>query len=349
MTTAPAPASAPPMPPGTAERRYPAAGVQTRFWLLHELFPDAPLCNEGIALRLRGDLDVDVLQGTLVAIVQRHESLRASFQQSTAGVTVHIAPAAAVPFEQVNLEAADPDSRQRLLEGIARTATSGRFDLSAPPLLRATLVRESPDSHVLLLVFHHIIADGTSFLKLFPAELAELYPALRDGRTPVPLPPVTSYRDFVRASLGDEQRARVESGPRVLAGGAGGRAALPAAAHRSSLSRPPQRPGRPPGAATAARGSPAGAAAGGRAEGAALRCHRGRVRGPAGALQRRRRGRAWHPDRQPRPDLQAHHRLLHQRPGAAHPAAGRPALPGSDRRAGSHPARGPAPRQRPVR
>ena len=126
-------------------------------------------------------------------------------------MTVHIAPAAVVPFEQVNLEAADPDSRQRLLEGIARTATSGRFDLSAPPLLRATLVREAPDSHVLLLVFHHIIADGTSFLKLFPGELAELYPALRDGRTPVPLPPVSSYRDFVRASLGDEQRARVES------------------------------------------------------------------------------------------------------------------------------------------
>ena len=263
MTTAPAPASgAPRCRPGRLSARYPAAGVQTRFWLLHELFPDAPLCNEGIALRLRGQLDVDGLQGTLVAIVQRHESLRASFQQSTAGVMVHIAPAAAVPFEQVNLEAADPDSRQRLLEGIARTATAGRFDLSAPPLLRATLVREAPDSHVLLLVFHHIIADGTSFLKLFPAELAELYPALRDGRTPVPLPPVTSYRDFVRASLGDEQRARVDPDLRVLAGGAGGRAALPAAAHRSSLSRPSQRPGRAPGAAAAARGSPAGTAAG---------------------------------------------------------------------------------------
>ena len=61
MTTAPASRRLP-CRPGRAELRYPAAGVQTRFWLLHELFPDAPLCNEGIALRLRGDLDVDVLQ-----------------------------------------------------------------------------------------------------------------------------------------------------------------------------------------------------------------------------------------------------------------------------------------------
>ncbi len=147
--------------------------------------------------------------GRWTLIVQRHESLRASFHQSTGGVTVHVAAAAPVPFEQVNLEAADPDSRPRLLEGIARAATAGRFDLAAPPLLRATLVREAADSHVLLLVFHHIIADGTSFLKLFPGELAQLYPALRDQRSPVPLPPVSSYRDFVRGSLGDEQRARV--------------------------------------------------------------------------------------------------------------------------------------------
>ena len=183
--------------------------MQTRFWLLHELYPEAPLCNEGIALRLRGDLDVGALRQALDAIVQRHESLRASFHQSTGGVTVHVAADGAGP-----VRAGEPGSGRSRQPAAAAgryrpRGHAGRFDLAAPPLLRATLVREAADSHVLLLVFHHIIADGTSFLKLFPGELAQLYPALRDQRSPVPLPPVSSYRDFVRGSLGDEQRARV--------------------------------------------------------------------------------------------------------------------------------------------
>ena len=210
VTTASAPATGPsPVPAGTGELVYPAAGVQTRFWLLHELYPEAPLCNEGIALRMRGELDVAALRRALDAIVARHESLRASFQQATGGVMVQVAHQAAVPFEEVDLQAADPDSRPRLLEGIARGACSARFDLAAPPLMRATLVREAPDCHVLLLVFHHIIADGTSFLKLFPAELALLYPALRGQRPAPALPPVASYREFVQGSLSQEQRARV--------------------------------------------------------------------------------------------------------------------------------------------
>lgn len=37
------------------------------------------------------------------------------------------------------------------------------FDLGAGPLVRALLIRLTPDDHLLLLVMHHTVADGWSF------------------------------------------------------------------------------------------------------------------------------------------------------------------------------------------
>ena len=37
------------------------------------------------------------------------------------------------------------------------------FDLATGPLVRTALIRLSPESHVLAVVIHHIVADGWSF------------------------------------------------------------------------------------------------------------------------------------------------------------------------------------------
>ena len=55
------------------------------------------------------------------------------------------------------------------------------FDLATGPLLRAALLRLGPERHLLVLVLHHIVADGWS-VTVFLRELAALYAA------PGPLP-----------------------------------------------------------------------------------------------------------------------------------------------------------------
>src|SRR5581483_3395118 len=71
------------------------------------------------------------------------------------------------------------------------------FDLEHGPCLRIELFRRGPAEYVLLLVFHHIIADLWS-ADLLVQELQKLYPALRAGRGP-DLPPVAGrFADFVR-------------------------------------------------------------------------------------------------------------------------------------------------------
>jgi amino acid adenylation domain-containing protein len=64
-----------------------------------------------------------------------------------------------------------------------------RFDLSRDALFKAVLVEEAPESHVLVLILHHSVADGWSAGVLME-ELAALY-------TGSPLAPVTiQYADF---------------------------------------------------------------------------------------------------------------------------------------------------------
>ncbi|MFE4337569.1 condensation domain-containing protein, partial [Streptomyces sp. NPDC056831] len=70
------------------------------------------------------------------------------------------------------------------------------FDLANGPLLRATLVRLSPDEHILSLVIHHVVFDEWSD-RVFQRELSALYEAFRAGR-PNPLPPLAfQYADVV--------------------------------------------------------------------------------------------------------------------------------------------------------
>jgi hypothetical protein len=70
------------------------------------------------------------------------------------------------------------------------------FDISQPPLLRATLFPGEDKLHLLVLVLHHLISDRTS-LRILHDEIAELYQQrATHGRYDGRLPPPPRYTDF---------------------------------------------------------------------------------------------------------------------------------------------------------
>jgi len=78
---------------------------------------------------------------------------------------------------------------------IADRETITPFDLSQPPLFRATIVRLSDRRCVFLLTLHHIIGDGWSRIVLY-RELLELYAACKTGRPHRLKPLRIKYKDY---------------------------------------------------------------------------------------------------------------------------------------------------------
>ncbi|HEV3456042.1 MAG TPA: amino acid adenylation domain-containing protein [Thermoanaerobaculia bacterium] len=202
-------AAASPAPPPLARVAtgpVPVSFSQRRLWFTHVLAPANPVHNLAGAVRASGRLDPGILAPALAAIVRRHEPLRTRFSVDPSNPREPlqiVAPAAAVRVPILDL-AALPRSRAAS-EARRQALALGRmpFDLESragEPLLRCALLRLRPDEDELLLVLHHIAADGWS-LGLLLHELAALYEASGKRRTPLLPPPLlpplpVTYRDF---------------------------------------------------------------------------------------------------------------------------------------------------------
>ncbi|MFI9509807.1 amino acid adenylation domain-containing protein [Nocardia sp. NPDC052566] len=182
--------------------RVPLSPAQQRMWVLNRLDPASPAYNIAVALRLTGDLDVAAMAQALADVVARHESLRTIYPSDAEGPRqVVIGAEAAVPAVRV----LDTEDGAALRDRITALAGTG-FDIAKEPPLRVGLFRLEPRVHVVVLIVHHISADGASMAPL-AADLVAAYSERAAGAdtTRVPLP--VQYADFAlwhREVLGAE-------------------------------------------------------------------------------------------------------------------------------------------------
>ena len=95
----------------------------------------------------------------------------------------------------LDLGSLPPDERLPNARQLAADEARRPFVLDRDPLLRMSLLRLSPDEHVLLATMHHIVSDGWS-VGIFVRELGSLYEAYAAGK-PSPLAPLpVQYVDF---------------------------------------------------------------------------------------------------------------------------------------------------------
>jgi amino acid adenylation domain-containing protein len=177
-----------------ADVPLPLSFAQQRLWFLDQM-ESGTAYNIQIALRLNGDLNVEALERSVNAIVERHEALRTSFPVQNGRPQQVVAPSLHVPLSLVDLTVLGADDREREARRLATAEGQRTFDLVSGPVIRTTLLRLTPQQHVLLLSIHHIVADGWS-MTVFTRELAAFYNEFCGGAAAaLPALPIR-YADF---------------------------------------------------------------------------------------------------------------------------------------------------------
>ena len=173
----------------------PCSFAQQRLWFLYQLEPDSCAYNMPGALRVRGPLDLEVLQRTLDEINRRHESLRTTFREVDGQPVQVIGPATGLPLRLHDLQHLPEHEREAEAVRLAYEEAHTPFDLATGPTIRATVIHLGPDHYAWLWTMHHIISDGWANSILI-SEIVTLYGAFLQGQ-PSPLPELTiQYADY---------------------------------------------------------------------------------------------------------------------------------------------------------
>ncbi len=144
---------------------------QERLWFLDQLQGSREY-HIPVVLRLKGNLDVNILEQSLRTIVERHEILRTTIY-SIDGVGYQ----KTIPSEDWKIKVEKQISSVDIGEEELEKALIQPFDLSSDYMMRAYLYDLSEDNFVLACVFHHIASDGWS-QGILISEFTEIYKAL---------------------------------------------------------------------------------------------------------------------------------------------------------------------------
>ncbi|MEV6558527.1 amino acid adenylation domain-containing protein [Nocardia sp. NPDC051756] len=188
---------------------------------------------------LTGEVSAQTLEAACTALIAHHDALRAGFDHDRTGAARQFfADPVPAPWAEYDLRHLAPDDRQARLTQLLAEDRATRFEMTAPPLLRFTLITMAGDRHLLVFTSHHILFDGWSLSTM----LRDLFAAYAAGGDGSRLPRAVSFAGYLRwlskqdpelaAQAWNRTLAGLEQ-PTLVAGGAAPSAAMPALAVRT--------------------------------------------------------------------------------------------------------------------
>jgi hypothetical protein len=154
--------------------------AQRQMWVIDQMQPGTPAYNLPVAYRIRGHLDVKALENSFNEVIKRHEILRTIFTIKDNEPVQIIHPELGIKINNISLEKIPKNEREIQVQKLASEEAIKSFDLSKLPLIRVSLYKLEEQEHVLVITFHHIVADGWSIGLIFN-ELDTLYRGFTTG------------------------------------------------------------------------------------------------------------------------------------------------------------------------
>jgi len=184
-----------PIRPVARDGELPLSFAQQRLWFLHRLEPDSPFYNMHAAFRLEGSLNIAALERSFNEIIRRHEVLRTTFAEVDGQAVPVVTPQIEFRIDVDDLRGMESTALGLEAERRVRAEMRRPFSLDTGPLLRVRIMRVAEEEHLVVVVVHHIVADGWS-MGVIVREVAPLYEAYARGEaSPLQELPI-QYADF---------------------------------------------------------------------------------------------------------------------------------------------------------
>ncbi|MFE2379655.1 amino acid adenylation domain-containing protein, partial [Streptomyces sp. NPDC059398] len=180
----------PTLTPHKRPDHLPLSHAQQRLWFLNRYEGPSPTYNIPLVLRLDGPLDTHALRAALADLVERHETLRTVYPETDGVARQLILDTSAIDVAP-GVQEVDPAE----LDTVLGAAVSHCFDVSTEVPIRTSLLRLGAEAHVLVLVVHHIAADGWSLTPLAD-DLGHAYRARTRSTSPDWTPLPVQYADY---------------------------------------------------------------------------------------------------------------------------------------------------------
>lgn len=133
---------------------YALSSAQKRVYIMNELESESTLYNQPNAFIVEGDFNLSAFQTVLNKLIERHESLRTSFESVNGEIVQKV-------HEKVEFKVEYDESNYFEPEVVIKEFIRP-FDIHKAPLMRAKLSKLKDGTYLFVYDIHHIVADGWS-------------------------------------------------------------------------------------------------------------------------------------------------------------------------------------------
>ena len=183
--------------PADVEDAYPLTRLQAGMLYHMRLDPDHAPYHNVDSWHLRLPYDPDALREAVARVVAVHPVLRTGFDLESFDEPLQLV------YDHAELEIREDDLRggtdaeqEAAVSKLTAAAKRRPFDLADRPQLRFHVLRRADDRIQLTLTENHAIFDGWSLYSTL-GEIFDVYFRLLAGEDPRPVPPRTTFRQFV--------------------------------------------------------------------------------------------------------------------------------------------------------
>lgn len=178
-----------------SEGSAPASFVQRAMWAVAQRHRGAPLNVMILPWRIRGPLDVALLEAALGDVIARHPTLRTRLKLNAGQLLQIIAVSEPTVMPVVAVQGASQQARTENAIDLLREQGRQPLDLTTGPPLRLLLLRLDATDHMLCIYVHHAMCDGWSS-RIIMRDFAAFYEARTQGRTATLAPSALQYAEF---------------------------------------------------------------------------------------------------------------------------------------------------------